>query len=166
MHTIEASLGDAPEIARTYTLRGHRAGDMGWVIQRHGILYRQEYGWDERFEALVARIAADFIDNFDPERERCRIAERNGDPMGCVFVLKHAEEPEVARLRLLLVESNARRMGLARLLRMNALDSPGRQATGRSLSGRTVCSLRHAVFTRARGMVWSKSRRTEALATI
>jgi DNA-binding MarR family transcriptional regulator/GNAT superfamily N-acetyltransferase len=116
MHTIEASLGDAAEITRTYTLRGHRAGDIGWVIQRHGILYRQEYGWDERFEALVARIAADFIDHFDPERERCWIAEKNGDPIGCVFLVRHGEETDVARLRLLLVEPGARGTGLGKAL--------------------------------------------------
>ena len=73
MNSIEALLGAAPGDARTYALRGHRVGDMGWVIQRHKILYRQEYGWDERFEALVARIAADFIDHFDPD-------ERAGSP--------------------------------------------------------------------------------------
>ena len=100
--------GTAPQ--PPYTLRAHRPGDMGWVIHRHAVLYAQEQGWDERFEALVAEIAARFLQNFDAERERCWIAERAGDPVGSVFLVKETED--VSRLRLLLVEPAARGLGL------------------------------------------------------
>ena len=91
-------------------LRPHRAGDMGWVIERHGALYSEEYGWDETFEALVADIAAKFITNLDPKRERCWIAEMDGTRVGCVFCVKKSKT--AAQLRLLLVEPRARGFGV------------------------------------------------------
>jgi DNA-binding MarR family transcriptional regulator/GNAT superfamily N-acetyltransferase len=110
METIEGLLGDRSEPPVPYLLRPHQPGDMGWVVSSHGRLYAEEYGWDEQFEALVASIVAKFLQHYDSKWERCWIAERDGENVGSVFLVKESET--VAKLRLLIVEPGARGLGL------------------------------------------------------
>ena len=119
MQTIGHLLGlglESPRPSRpaNYVLRPHQPGDMGWVIERHGVLYAREYGLDEKFEGLVAGIVARFLERYDRKRERCWIAEREGAPVGSVFLV--AKSARVAQLRMLLVEPQARGLGIGRRL--------------------------------------------------
>jgi DNA-binding MarR family transcriptional regulator/GNAT superfamily N-acetyltransferase len=116
MHEIEGILGDTPANTAAFVLRPHRPGDLGWVVQRQSILYVEEYGWNGDYEGLASRVVADFVEHFDPARDHCWIAERKGEPLGCIVLVHHPEREIVARLRLLHVESAARGMGLGRTL--------------------------------------------------
>jgi DNA-binding MarR family transcriptional regulator/N-acetylglutamate synthase-like GNAT family acetyltransferase len=113
METIEVLLG-ARAAGGSYVIRPPRPGDMGYVIHRHGALYAQEYGWDDRFEALVAKIVARFVDRYDEKRERCWIAEKDGAFAGCVFLVGRSKT--VGQLRLMLVEPSARGLGIGQRL--------------------------------------------------
>jgi len=114
MQAIESLLSPLDKRPAAYLLRSPRPGDMGWVVQRHGELYWQEYHYDERFEALVAEIVAQYIQNLDPKRERCWIAEKDGQNVGSVFLVK--KSASISKLRLLLVEPAARGLGIGKRL--------------------------------------------------
>jgi DNA-binding MarR family transcriptional regulator/GNAT superfamily N-acetyltransferase len=114
MDVVRGVLEDVPR-SDGFVLRPAHAGDFGWIVHRHGVLYAQEYAWDESFEALVARIVADYVEHRDPRREAAWIAELDGEPVGCVLCVRR--EDDVAQLRLLLVEPRARGRGIgARLI--------------------------------------------------
>jgi GNAT superfamily N-acetyltransferase len=114
MQTIERLLSEQPESKTHYLIRQHQPGDMGWIVQQLGVLYARRYGWDEQFEALLAEITAKFIQNFDPKRERCWIAEMDGENVGFVFLVKKSKT--AAQLRLLLVDPKARGLGIGKRL--------------------------------------------------
>jgi DNA-binding MarR family transcriptional regulator/GNAT superfamily N-acetyltransferase len=108
MHMIESVLGPEPRVP--YVLRAPKPGDLGWIVSSHGIAYSREYGWNEQLEGITAQIAAAFWRKHDERRERCWIAERAGRNVGCVLLV--ADSDTVARLRLLLVEPEARGLGI------------------------------------------------------
>ena len=112
--TIRRLLGDKLEPKVPYLLRQQQPGDLGWIVHRQAILYAEEFGWDGTYEALAAEIVAHFIKNYDPRRERCWIAEKDGARVGAVFVAKASDE--VAKLRLLHVEPEARGLGIGKRL--------------------------------------------------
>jgi DNA-binding MarR family transcriptional regulator/N-acetylglutamate synthase-like GNAT family acetyltransferase len=114
METIERLIGRDAAPERRVTLRSHQPGDMGWVVARHGALYAAEYGWSSHIEAITAEIVSGFLKTSDPARERCWIAEMDGEPVGSIFLVRDSDE--VARIRLLIVDPKGRGLGIGRML--------------------------------------------------
>src|SRR5262245_27823969 len=129
MAVIEELLGPKQTASAPVVLRRPRVGDYGWIIHRHGALYTQEYGWNEHFEALVAKITARFIQNFKPGREGCWVADKGGRILGSVFVVE--EDADTAKLRMLYVEPEARGAGLGARLVAEVVKFARRASYGR-----------------------------------
>jgi DNA-binding MarR family transcriptional regulator/ribosomal protein S18 acetylase RimI-like enzyme len=142
MAAIEGLLGREAVAPSPIRLRPPGPGDLGWVVSAHGRLYAQEYGWDHSFEAMVAEIAAAFIRNFDPARERGWIAEMNAVPVGSVFLVKDSDA--IARIRMLIVDPAARGQGLGRRLTQECIGF----ARAAGYTGMTLWT--HSVLTAAR----------------
>ncbi|MGE5638801.1 MAG: GNAT family N-acetyltransferase [Clostridia bacterium] len=162
MGTVRRLLGDEKEAGEAprgeIVLREHRPGDMGWVVERHAVLYYEQDGWGAPFEALIAGIVKDFLEKFDAERERCWIAERDGERLGCVFLVNDGKG--AARLRLLIVEPSARGTGLGRRLVEECI------AFARAKGYRKVVLWTHAHLAAARaiyrGTGFKRLRKTES----
>lgn len=114
-------------------LRDPGPGDLGWIVHRHGVLYAQEYGYPAYFEGLVAQVAANFLKNHDPTRERCWIADREGEILGSIMLVHDPEIEGQAKLRILLVEPGARGLGVGRML-VEACVAFAREAGYRSIT--------------------------------
>ncbi len=142
MRTVESLLVATPEAEAKVVLRQPQPGDFGWIVSRHAVLYAQEYQWTDPFEGLCAQIVADFVNNYDPQRERCWIAELDGRNVGCVMLVKDAAE--VARLRLLLVDPSARGLGIGMRLTDECVNF------ARACGYRRITLWTHSVLTAAR----------------
>jgi DNA-binding MarR family transcriptional regulator/predicted N-acetyltransferase YhbS len=142
MRTVERMIAAEPALRPEIVLREPRPGDLGWVVARHATLYAEEYGWGENFEGLCAQIVADFVAKHDPARERCWIAEMNGENVGSVFLVKDTDE--VARIRLLLVDPVARGRGVGMRLTEECL------RFAKACGYRSVTLWTHSVLTAAR----------------
>src|SRR5262244_3517004 len=129
VQTVHRLLEDKAEPKTPYLLRQNHPGDLGWIVHRQAILYAEEYGWDGTYEALAAEIVAQFIKNYDPKGERCWIAEKDGERVGAVFVAKASDE--VAKLRLLHLEREARGLGIGKRLVEECVHSHGRRGIAR-----------------------------------
>jgi len=147
MHALEDAWDETPR-PRRFTLRAPRAGELGWVIHRHGALYEREYGFDHTFEALVARIVADYAERADTTSERAWIADVAGEPAGCVFCMRR--DDATAQLRLLLVEPDARGMGIgARLVEQCVQFAEQASYTSMTLWTQSVLEEAHRLYERA-----------------
>ena len=153
MALIESLLGRTPRDKAPYLLRPHRPGDMGWIVHRHGALYAQEYGWDDTFEALVAEIAAGFIKDFDPKRERCWIAESEGEIVGSVLLVGADRRGGEAPAPLCRAEGTRARHRQALRRGMHPL-CPREPATAASPCGRTTSCTRRAISMRRAASRW------------
>jgi DNA-binding MarR family transcriptional regulator/GNAT superfamily N-acetyltransferase len=145
MATIEGLLAGRPQHSPPqprYMLRPPRHGDFGWIVKRHAELYAQEYGWAAPFEGVCAQIIADFVNTFDDQRERCWIAELDGENVGSIMLAKDSET--VARIRLLLVDPKARGLGLGRHLTAESVQF------ARAAGYRKITLWTHSVLTAAR----------------
>jgi DNA-binding MarR family transcriptional regulator/GNAT superfamily N-acetyltransferase len=143
MRDIQAAFEAETNAPAPVTLRGLVPGDVGWVVHRQAVLYTQEYGWDWTYEALMSKIFAEYVAHFDPSKEDGWIAERAGQIVGSIFLMK-SEDPEVARLRLLYVEPHARGAGVGRLLVQTCI------ARARQLGYRRLTLWTNDVLTAAR----------------
>jgi DNA-binding MarR family transcriptional regulator/N-acetylglutamate synthase-like GNAT family acetyltransferase len=144
MDIIERLIGGDAAPERRVTLRSHRPGDMGWVVARHGALYAAEYGWSSHIEAITAEIVSGFLKTHDPARERCWIAEMNGEPVGSIFLVRDSDD--VARIRLLIVDPKGRGLGIGRMLVEASI------AFARAAGYRKITLWTHAVLTAARAI--------------
>lgn len=144
MDTIERLIGRDAAPERRVTLRSHQPGDMGWVVARHGALYAAEYGWSSHIEAITAEIVSGFLKTSDPARERCWIAEMDGEPVGSIFLVRDSDE--VARIRLLIVDPKGRGLGIGRMLVEASI------AFARNAGYRKITLWTHAVLTAARAI--------------